>query len=122
MAMGGEPSPGAAPAMTPSAPRGNEQAGRARVQIALRSMEDALPLVGAHTTLGKALHKAIGALIKEIGGDEERDQAITPATMKNTLMDKAAPPGMAAPPPQGPGGLPPGAAPPGPSTPPGAPG
>jgi hypothetical protein len=108
--------------MTPMAPKGHEQAGRARLQIALRSMEDSLPLIGSHTPLGKAVLKAIHALVKEVGGDEEHDQAITPAQIKNTLTDKQGPPAAGPPAGQGPGGLPPGAAPPGPGAPPGPPG
>jgi hypothetical protein len=121
MAMGGEPTPGAAPAMSPQSPRGHEAAARARLQLIQRQAEDGLHLSGgAHTDLGKVFLDIIRASIKVTGKTEERDQATGPAEMMNVLTDKAAPPG-APPAPQGPGGLPPGSVPPGPGMPPGGP-
>jgi hypothetical protein len=59
----------------------------------------------------------IRAVVKQTGKTEEDDQGVSPAQMKNVMLDKQQPPG-APPAPQGPGGLPPGASPPGPGAPP----
>lgn len=113
MAAGGEPSPGAAPAMSPQKPRGDQAQGKAKLQMAIRIMEDALPKLGSDSAEGKAVLKAITALVKVTGPDEERSQQILPAELKSALMDNpAAPPGGGGPPPGG-GGPPGGAPPPG---------
>ena len=84
------------------------------MQVALRIMEDALVAYRSSTTKGKAIMRAISALVKEFGGEEENAQRVMPAELKSALMDNA--PGPGAPPPHpgggaGPGALPTGAPP-----------
>lgn len=113
MAAGGEPSPGAAPALTPQASRGDDAQAEAQVQVALRILETALVKMGSTTARGKAIMKGITALVKEFGRDEDRAQQILPAELKSAMLDNSAPPGSPPPPPGGGGGALPTGAPPG---------
>ena len=98
--------------MSPQAPRGQQAQGRTKIQLAIRTLEDSLSMVGADSEDGKAVLKAITSLVKVAGRDEERSQAILPAEMKNALLNTGSQPGSPpAPPAPGGGALPPGGAP-----------
>ena len=106
--------------MSPQAPRGDEASADAKVQVAMRILEDALVKYRSNTEKGKAILKMITAGARTFGRGEDHAQQILPAELKSALLDNSAPPG--APPPAPPGGG--GAAPPGPGGPsaPGMPG
>ena len=106
MGMGGEPSPGGSPALTPQANRGDQASADAKVQMAMRLLEDAMLAYGASSSKGRETLRALAALVKGHGREEDRAQAIMPAELKSALMANAAPPGAQQPPGQGPGGLP----------------
>ena len=101
--------------MAPQAPRGDQASADSKMQVALRIMEDALVAYRSSTTKGKAIMRAISALVKEFGGEEENAQRVMPAELKSALMDNAPGPGAPPPPPggggAGPGALPTGAPP-----------
>lgn len=86
------------------------------MEVALRIMEDSLVAHRSNSPKGRAIMKAISALTKEFGRDEDAAQKVLPAELKSALMDQA--PGAAPPPgggaPTAPGGLPPGGPPGGP--------
>ena len=101
MAAGGPPTPGGSPAMAPQAPRGDQASADSKVQVALRIMEDALVAYRSSTSKGRAIMRALSALVKEFGGEEDNAQRVMPAELKSALMDNS--PGAGAPPPP-PGG------------------
>jgi hypothetical protein len=96
--------------MAPQAPRGDQASADAKVQVALRILEDGLVAYRSGTSKGRAIMRALSALTREFGGDEDNAQRVMPAELKSALMDnQPAPP--SAPPPAGGGGgggLPPG--------------
>jgi hypothetical protein len=103
--------------MAPQAARGDEAAADSKVQVAIRTLEDAVSIFRSHTTRGRAVLKALSALAKEFGPTEELAQKPMAAELKSALMDQspAAGGGGGGPPPGGaPGGLPPGGPPGGP--------
>lgn len=116
MAQGGEPSPGGAPVSTPQAPRGDQAAADAKMQMAFRLMEDAMVAYGAQTKRGRVVLKMLHSGAGEWARDQDRAQAIMPAEIKSALMSDTggaaggAGAGAAPPPPAGaaPPGLPPG--------------
>jgi hypothetical protein len=89
--------------------------------MAMRLLEDAMLAYGASSSKGRETLRALAALVKGHGRDEDRAQAIMPAELKSALMANAAPPGAQSPPGQGPGGLMPGGPPGAGAQPPGAP-
>jgi hypothetical protein len=111
--------------MTPQAPRGDEASADAKVQLAIRALEEAAFVYGADTAKGRHIYKVIGAIVKDHGRTEEHAQAITPAEMKSVMMantpppPSGPPPGAPGAPGEGPGNLPPGASPGGGPPPPG---
>lgn len=110
---GAAAAPGGAPNLTPQQPKGEQASADASVQVALRMLEHSLAAHGSKTEKGQAIMKAIVALTKGFGHDEEKAQAIMPAEIKTALMapgggaEGGGPPGGAPP------GMPPGGAPPG---------
>jgi len=95
---GGEPSPGAAPTMTPQEPKGEQASADAQVAVARRMLEHALVAHGSHTPKGKCINKVLGMLAKDFGQTEDQAEAIMPAELKTALMAPAGEPG---PPPEG---------------------
>lgn len=71
------------------------------MQIALRIMEDALVAHRSNTAKGRSIMKAISALTKEFGRDEDQAQRVMPAELKSALMDNSPAPGSPPPPPGG---------------------
>lgn len=106
--------------MAPQSPRGDQASADAKIQVAIRTLEDAFSVYRSHTKQGRALMKAMSALTREFGPNEEISQRPMAAELKAALMDQspAAGAGAGPPPPGGPGAGP-GALPPG--GPPGAP-
>lgn len=81
------------------------------MEVALRIMEDSLVAHRSNSPKGRAIMKAISALTKEFGRDEDAAQKVLPAELKSALMDQApgaAPPPGGGAPPTGGGALPPG--------------
>lgn len=72
------------------------------VQVALKLLEQSLVPFGSGSQEGGAIMKAISALTKAFGKDEEKSKELMPAELKQALMG----PGGA--PPQPAGGAPPG--------------
>jgi hypothetical protein len=104
MAAGGEPSPGGSPALTPQANRGDQASADAKVQMAMRLLEEAMMAYGDRKSAKyRQTLTALSALVKGHGRDEDRAQAIMPAELKSALLSNAPAPGAAPPPPGGPG-------------------
>lgn len=111
MGAGGPPTPGGSPAMAPQAPRGDQASADAKIQVALRILEDSLMAYRSTTPRGKSIMRALSALTREFGRDEDQAQRLVPAELKSALMDNTAGAGSPPPPPgagAGPGALPPG--------------
>lgn len=104
--------------MAPQSARGDQAAADAKIQVAIRTLEDAMQAYRSHTPGGKALMKAVTALARHFGQGEELAQKPMAAELKAALMDQSPGAGAAPAPPGGPGAGP-GALPPG--GPPGAP-
>lgn len=106
--------------MAPQAARGNQASADAKIQVAIRTLEDAFQIYRSHTKQGRALMKAMSALTREFGPNEELSQRPMAAELKAALMDQSPTGGGGAPPPTpggpgaGPGALPPGGPPGGP--------
>lgn len=104
--------------MAPQAPRGDQASANAKIQVAIRTLEDAFGVYRSNTPQGRALMKAMSALTKEFGGEEEIAQRPMAAELKAALMDQSAGGGPPGAPPggpgAGPGALPPGGPPGGP--------
>jgi hypothetical protein len=94
--------------MTPQAPRGDQQAAKAKVAMAVRQLEEAFSAFTMSSKEGREILKVLSGLARTFGRDEDRAQSILPAELKSQLMSQSAPSG--APPPAGaaPPGLPPG--------------
>lgn len=86
---GAEPSPGAAPTMTPQEPEGEQASADAGVAVALRMLEHSLVAHGSKSEKGKALTRAISTLVHAFGKDEDQAQQIMPAELKTALMAPA---------------------------------
>jgi len=111
MSVGGEPTPGAAPTLTPQSNRGEQASGAATVQATVRMLEGILARFGPTSEEYRAVLDAIHALIKAFKRTEDRGQELLPAELRSRLMDSAAPPGQPPPTPgASDGSLPPGAA------------
>ncbi len=111
---GAPPSPAAGPMSTPQEPRGQQAGAKVSVQVALKLLEQSLVPFGSGSQEGGAIMKAITALTKAFGRDEEKSKELMPAELKQALMGPGGAPGAP------PGGGPPGgAAPPGGGAPPG---
>jgi hypothetical protein len=95
--------------MTPQEPKGEQASTDAGVQVSIRMLERSLVAHGSTTEKGKAIQKALLALTKAFGHDEDKAQAIMPAEVKTALMGPGGEMGGGAPP--APGGAPPGGAP-----------
>lgn len=103
--------------MAPQAARGDQAHADTQIQVAIRTLEDAVSVYRSHTARGRAVMKAISALAKEFGRDEELSQRPMAAELKTALMDQSPSAGGGAPPPPpggGGGALPPGGPPGGP--------
>jgi hypothetical protein len=103
--------PTGSPASAPQPAAGEIAQAKANVQIALKVLEHTLPLLGADSEDGQAVHKAIGLLSKRFSGDKSEN--IAPAELMQ--MSQSVPDewkqAMATQ--QGGGGAAPGGAPPG---------
>jgi hypothetical protein len=75
--------------------------------MAMKQMEKSLGAYGSTSEEGKAIMKALSALAKAFGKQEDRTQELMPAEIRS-LLGAAAGPGA---PPKPAGGAPPGAAP-----------
>ena len=104
-----EQGPSAAGMMNPTQPKGAQAKAKVDVLLAIHQLEVALAPWGSGTKEGKAILKAITALGKAFGKDEESTGELQPAAEKQMLANLAGP--GAPPKPQGP---PPGAPPGGP--------
>jgi hypothetical protein len=87
-AAGGEPSPGAAPTMTPQDNKGEQASADAQVEVAIRFLEQALVAHGSGSPKGKELFKAIGSLRKAFKFDDAANEVV-PAELKTALMAPA---------------------------------
>jgi hypothetical protein len=105
--------PAAAPMMTPQAPKGDIEGAKVQVVTVLKVLEQALAKVGSSHELGAAILKAISALAKVVGKDQDESEELVPANIKAILQGVAGP-GAPPKPPQGgpPQGAPPRGAPP----------
>jgi hypothetical protein len=111
MATGGEPSPGAAPTLTPQANRGDQASGVATVQAMVRLGESVLSRFPPESPEYRAILKAITVLTGAFKRGEDRGQDLLPAELRSRLQDSAAPQGAPPPAPAASAGsLPPGAA------------
>lgn len=78
------------------------------MQVALRLLERAMVAHGSGSPKGKVMQKAIAAITKEFGQQEEQSTEIMPAEVKSALMGPSGSPGAG---PQSLAGGAPGAAP-----------
>jgi hypothetical protein len=101
-----EAAPAAAPMMTPQKPAGLQEKAKVQIQSAIKVLEMALPAFGSGEEGGKAILKAITALGKAFGKDEQNANELMGADAKNLLQSMAGP---GAPPAQPPGQPKPGA-------------
>jgi len=121
-ANGGAPPPGAdanpaaAGMMTPQPNAGEQESAKSDCLMAQKMLERALPKFGSSHESGKAILKAISALAKAFGKEEDSTEQLMPAEIKQLLQGIAGPgappgpPGGQAPPSMPPpGGAPPGA-------------
>lgn len=76
--------------------------------MAVKMLERCLPAFGSQSEEGKSVLKAISALAKAFGKQEDETQELMPAEMK-TLLAGLSGPGAAGPPGGAPAGPPPGA-------------
>jgi hypothetical protein len=112
MATGGEPSPGAAPALTPQSNRGDQESAHATIQAAMTMLERVLPRFGRDTEEYRAVLGMINAGAKAFKLREDRGRDLLSAEMSSRMMDTTSPQGAPPPTPAGGGGaLPPGAQP-----------
>lgn len=98
--------------MAPQAARGDQASADSKIQVCIRTLEDAFGVYRSHTPEGRACMKAIQALTKQFGGTEETAQKPMAAEIKAALMDQGGGAGAPPAPPGGPGAAP-GALPPG---------
>jgi hypothetical protein len=91
--------------MTPQQPKGEEASAHAKIQVAIRLLEEQLVALGSTSKSGKAVMKALHTLASEFGQSEDKAQAIMPAELKSALLapagGEAGPPGGGAAPPPG---------------------
>jgi len=97
--------PGAAPMMTPQPPDGQTANAKVDVLMGIKMLERGIPAFGSTSKEGRALMKAVLALTKEFGADEEKSEELMPAEIRQLLQGLAGP-GQ---PPTPPAGGPPGA-------------
>ncbi len=74
----GQPPPGASPATGPTQNRGYEVAAQKLVGLALIVLEQAGPVAGANTDMGREIYKSISGLAKMVPPG-----TVTPADIKN---------------------------------------
>jgi hypothetical protein len=110
MAQGGEPTPGAAPALTPQANRGEQASALADVMMGLRLIQSAVSKFPFESKEAKAMMKILSTGASAFGRAEDNANAILPAEIGARLQSSAAGAGPPpAPPAASAGSLPPGA-------------
>jgi len=81
-APGQSPAPiGPSPATGPTQNQGYQVAAQKMAGLALLVLEQAMPLAGASSELGKEIHKAIGGIAKHVPPG-----SVTPADVKNVIQ------------------------------------
>ncbi len=102
------PGPGGSPMITPQPKQGNEAGARADVQVCVKKLTQTLQTFGPQTEQGKAIMKAMSALVKAFGETEGKDKELMPAEVMQAVAGIAGPgkppPGL--PSPAGPAPLP----------------
>ena len=94
--------------LTPQKPAGHIASAKAKVQVAQKILQLAMLESSVSTPLGKAILKALHALVSEVGKSEEEDQKLMPAEMMQAMSSQAGP-GAQPPKPAAPPAAPPGA-------------
>ena len=77
--------------MTPQPKQGNEAGARADVQVCIKKLTQTLQTFGPQTEQGKAIMKAMGALVKAFGETEGKDKELVPAEIMQGLAGLAGP-------------------------------
>ncbi len=87
-AAAGAPPGGApvgAPMTTPQPPEGEQQAAMVDISMAMDLLEKSMASFGTETPQGQAIHKALGAMVKEFGEKKEKAKPLVPAELMQLM-------------------------------------